>query len=255
MSDQQTQPSTPRSTTPQPPLSDESSFYGSETEATNLEEQVSAYDVNHYWANIHPHLFTTIQHNRLTTQAASSSPTSKSNTPSSISQTPTTPTRVIVRPDRPSPNEPIQSFLTRLPPSTTPSTTPTGPWIYIQNPTYTAPETNIPKLLTQGKKALDVYEEQKSVLEAQRDAPSTPSKDKGGLTRRLNTLRQNLEKRIFAIARETNIVSGKWMLFVTPDRVDEVWGVVAEATARGQLGTGAKVATATEGIRGRWRGW
>ncbi|PWY88016.1 DUF1917-domain-containing protein [Aspergillus sclerotioniger CBS 115572] len=253
---------------PQPPLSDESSFYGiippplpspypsnpltsapppgSDTETTSLEEQVSNYDINYYWRVIHPHLFATIQHHRLTIQAASSSspPTSNPNTdpttPSSTSTPETlTPNKPIIKRNRPSPNEPIPSFLARLPPSTTLI----EPWIYIQSPTYTTPDTNIPKLLTEGRIALEAYENQKSVLQAQRDA-STTSTAKGGLTRRLNTLRQNLEKRIAAIAKETKMVSGKWMLFVTPERVDEVWGVVAEATARGELGTGAKVATA-----------
>ncbi|PYI07840.1 DUF1917-domain-containing protein [Aspergillus sclerotiicarbonarius CBS 121057] len=234
-----------------PALSDESSFYGSENETANLEEQVSTYDVDHYWTHIHPHLYSTIQHDRLAIQAqAQASSSTSPNTPS-----PTTTTTRIIRPDRPSPNEPIPTFLARLPPSTTPCTSATGPWIYIQSPGYYAPETHIPDLLTQGRRALEHYEEEKSVLEAQRDKPSTLAKDKSGLTRRLGTLRQNLEKRIFAIARAANVVSGKWMLFVTPDKVDAVWGVVAEETARGELGSGAKVSTREdgEGAEGRAR--
>lgn len=34
----------------------------------------------------------------------------------------------------------------------------------------------------------------------------------------------------------------KWMLFIPPNEVNEVWAVVARATALGDLGTAAKVA-------------
>ncbi|RAK96185.1 DUF1917-domain-containing protein, partial [Aspergillus ibericus CBS 121593] len=213
MPEQQSQPSSsqPTKSTLIPALSDESSFYGSETETTNLESQASTYSTHHYWTNIHPHLYSTIQHDRLAIQAQ----TQTQPQPSSS----TTPSPSPSTPSPHSPTESLATFLSRLPPST-------GPWIYIQAPTYQPPQTNIPALLTDGRRALEQYENERSALEAQRDHPGTLlAHEKSGLTRRLGTLRQNLEKRILEIARRANVVSGKWMLFVLPGKVDEVWGV------------------------------
>lgn len=38
--------------------------------------------------------------------------------------------------------------------------------------------------------------------------------------------------------------SGKWLIFVSPERVDAMWATVKGATEAGRLGTAAKVATA-----------
>lgn len=70
-----------------------------------------------------------------------------------------------------------------------------------------------------------------------------PGKSKGIITRKLTPLRKQLENDIFAAAKETQCVSGKWMLFPSPIQVNHCWELVATGTANGELGFAAKVAT------------
>lgn len=79
------------------------------------------------------------------------------------------------------------------------------------------------------------------------------AKTKTALTRKLNILRRELVEWISALAHEKNVTCGKWMLFPTPDRVDDFWARVAGATVSGELGIEAKVATGNENNAGRTR--
>ncbi|GKZ73106.1 hypothetical protein AnigIFM60653_011974 [Aspergillus niger] len=157
-----------------------------------------------------------------------------------ISSTDTTP----VRPNRPSPNEPISSFLARLRPSSTLSTSPTGSWIYTTSYSYEQPRADLKKLVADGTKALKAHEEAIAQVRAEHAKKPKKKQTPAALTRELTQHRKDLENTLFNLARQTNVVSGKWLLFVLPEKVDEVWGIVAEATAKGELGFGAKVATA-----------
>jgi hypothetical protein len=54
---------------------------------------------------------------------------------------------------------------------------------------------------------------------------------------------------IYAMRKEGKYIkttqrSGKWLIFVDPKNVDEVWAKIKEATEGGKLGDSAKVATA-----------
>ncbi|XRM48310.1 hypothetical protein ABZX51_011239 [Aspergillus tubingensis] len=253
-----------------PDLSEESSFYGSEEETTRLEEEVSKFNTDHYWANIHPHEYNTIKQNVLAARGTMpSSPSDASDAPEPmdlttshlsseppstpipthdfdvpISSTDTTP----IRHNRPSPNEPISSFLARLRPSSTLSTSPTGSWIYTTSYSYEQPQADIKKLVAEGTKALHAHEEAIAQVRAEHAKKPKRTQTPAALTRELTKHRVDLEREIFALAKETNVVSGKWLLFVSAEKVDEVWGVVAEATAKGELGFGAKVATAAADV-------
>lgn len=66
------------------------------------------------------------------------------------------------------------------------------------------------------------------------------------LARRLTAVRKAVTDSILAAAQTRGVTSGKWMLFPMPWDVDAVWRVVADATASGQLGSDAKVATKSE---------
>lgn len=66
------------------------------------------------------------------------------------------------------------------------------------------------------------------------------------LARQLTAVRKMSTDRILAAAQKRGVTSGKWMLFPMPQDVDAVWRAVADATASGQLGSGAKVATKSE---------
>ncbi|GAT24572.1 hypothetical protein RIB2604_01804020 [Aspergillus luchuensis] len=242
---------------------------GSEEETARLEEKVSKFDTDNYWTNLHPHSYNTIKQNVLAARgaiASSSSPApapeadasdapepmdlTSSEPPSTpipthdfdvpFSSTDTTP----IRHNRPSPNEPISSFLARLRPSSTLSTSPTGSWIYISSYSYQHPQADIKKLVKDGTAELRAHEDKISQVCAEHAKKPKKTQTPAALTRELTKHRVDLERSLFALARETGVVLGKWMLFISPAKVDEVWGVVAEATAKGELGFGAKVATA-----------
>lgn len=139
--------------------------------------------------------------------------------------------------------EPIARFLSRLPPSTT-ETTDVGPWIWMYNPhvPYKQSEDgDVPTLLRKGGELLQEYENESATLREAHD--KSGAKTTTALTRKLNPMRKELEKNILDLARETGVTHGKWMLFPSHDRVDEVWGTVVRAMEKGELGDAAKAAT------------
>lgn len=145
--------------------------------------------------------------------------------------------------------ESVPAFLSRLPPSTS-KTSVVGPWIYVHNPHRAIRNENVPTLTAAGMEILWEFEDKKAHLEAEH--AKSKSKSAVGLARKVNPLRRTLEKDIFALARRTGVVTGKWMLFPSAGDVDEFWAAVAGATVRGDLGISAKVATYDDTAGGRW---
>lgn len=201
-----------------------------------LEDRVSAYDVPNYWSHVHPHQLSTIANTHRTSSSVEAAPVESTAKP-------------------PAPHHPhdgltycwqmtesVSEFLARLPPSTTRADD-VGPWILVRNPfeTSNGSEAKVADFVTRGNDILHEFENEKTHLEAEH--AKVKSRPTAPLTRRLNVLRQKLENDIFAAARDTGVITGKWMLFPTPDRVDEVWAATAEATTKGDLGVQAKVAT------------
>lgn len=138
-------------------------------------------------------------------------------------------------------HESLSSFLTRLPPSTTPHST--GAWIWIANPhrdTHRPAQgqRDIAGLKQEGQRLLENFSAQRRQLEARH-----PDKSAGAITRMMRAARDLLEEDIVKLARAKNVKAGKWMLFPSPRNVDQVWAEVAEATWDGELGVDAKVAT------------
>lgn len=88
-----------------------------------------------------------------------------------------------------------------------------------------------------GKERLALLQEFIDTAQAVRGRPSHIQ------SREINKERDLAVKQILDLARSRGVTSGKWMLFPSPGQVDEVWRVVAEYTAKGQLGTMAKVGT------------
>lgn len=137
--------------------------------------------------------------------------------------------------------EPVARFLSRLPPSTTEAAA-VGPWIWMLNPhTSSRQSGDVPALLRRGQELLHEYENESAVLRAAHD--KSGAKTTAPLTRQLNPMRKELEGNLLSLARETGVTDGKWMLFPEVDRVNEVWGAVAMAMEKGELGEAAKVAT------------
>jgi Domain of unknown function (DUF1917) len=48
------------------------------------------------------------------------------------------------------------------------------------------------------------------------------------------------------LAEQFNVLSGKWLVFVSSDEVDSLWGRIVKATLAGTLGTSAKVSPRDE---------
>ena len=134
--------------------------------------------------------------------------------------------------------EPLDTFLSRLPPSTT--TVAAGPWIWIANP-YSSQrpmQSDVAGFKTSGNELLEEFLNRKARVEAE-----NPGKFPGSLTRMLKADREWLEKSIVDLAKSKGMTNGKWMLFPYSNHVDETWRKVAKGTLEGTLGCAAKVAT------------
>lgn len=141
------------------------------------------------------------------------------------------------------PDESLINFLNRLKPSTTPVSS--GPWIWIDNPHAKRPsECHVRNFKQEGYRLLENCASQRRDLETQYSDKHT------GVITKMPTV-DVLKEDIVKLARVNNIMNGKWMLFSSPSHVDDVWARVARATSAGELGTGAKVATARDDRKSR----
>lgn len=139
--------------------------------------------------------------------------------------------------------EPIHEFTSRLRPSDVNSAKLLGPWIRVCNPFTPEPNEEVAPFVSQGTELLHDFEDEKSNLEVEHARSNT--KNTAPLTRKLNTMRKELEKKLLSIARKHGITVGKWMFFKSPDQIDDYWSTIAAATSRGELGIQAKVATSS----------
>ncbi|PLB52743.1 DUF1917-domain-containing protein [Aspergillus steynii IBT 23096] len=132
-------------------------------------------------------------------------------------------------PDKVQTNQPLPDLTARIPPSTS-NIHDTGPWIYVMNPRYQGP---------QEPNGTSFW------AEASETILNMPVRRQGGRgsAKEMNETRRFMEQNILCLARRKGIVMGKWMFFLTRDRVDYFWNVIAQATERGELGPSAKVAT------------
>lgn len=132
--------------------------------------------------------------------------------------------------------ESLPEFLSRLPPSTTVLSS-IGPWIYIHNPhsTFRPATVDIATLRTEGQIILSSH------LETLRKIPGYSSSS--GFSKSFYPKIKLLQSKLFALAKNTNVLTGKWLLFVPVQAVDRIWSIIAEDTLTGKLGCSAKVAT------------
>lgn len=135
-------------------------------------------------------------------------------------------------------DESFSEFLNRLPASTT--TTASGPWILLSNPQIpsTQPDIDIGGFKQAGFALLDTYLDLQHKISAQ-----NPDKPVSTINTMLQRDRSRLETSIKDLARSSNILSGKWLIFVPPHDIDSVWATVAQHTFAGNLGSAAKVST------------
>ncbi|CAM1503679.1 Fc.00g012700.m01.CDS01 [Cosmosporella sp. VM-42] len=155
--------------------------------------------------------------------------------------------------------ETVDGFLRRLPPRTTPITFDT-PWIFICNPYISrvekaeaenqsikgnedeAPEefgSRTSLVVEGGTERLELVTK---FIEGMRKSPKTPSAQE----REIQKERKSAADDILDLAHAAKVRAGKWMLFCPPAEVNEVWEIVAKATANNELGIAAKVAPKPE---------
>ncbi|KAM0285487.1 hypothetical protein ACHAQH_001437 [Verticillium albo-atrum] len=151
--------------------------------------------------------------------------------------------------------ETIDDFLSRLPPATTEASEEV-PWIFVCNPYIPrkaraeaqnqrirgnedeAPEEEGTQLGT----AVEGGTERLHILTNFLMGLERTNKAKGVKTREANKERKAAVEDILKLAHACRVRAGKWMLFCDPEVVNEVWGLVAKATANNELGIAAKVA-------------
>ncbi|MCJ1399351.1 hypothetical protein MMC11_002553 [Xylographa trunciseda] len=138
-------------------------------------------------------------------------------------------------------SEPVEIFLELLPPRTTQRSY-VGEWIFIANPYGSERPTaeEWARTNSAGAAILADFVTRRVAIETKMEGKGN---SKLAITRKVNPLREKARTAILDVARENGCTDGKWMLFPLPEDVNRVWAVVATATAKGELGTAAKVAT------------
>lgn len=129
-------------------------------------------------------------------------------------------------------SESLDRFLERLPPATTKSSE-SVEWIYLSNPYWEASATSggegpegeggrLAEFIETGMGYLDELRGLRQGLE-----DTMKGKAKGTITKEYNKRGwvEGARERILEAATRLRCTSGKWMLFVEPVEVDEVWGV------------------------------
>ncbi|PSR92325.1 hypothetical protein BD289DRAFT_428939 [Coniella lustricola] len=165
-------------------------------------------------------------------------------------------------------NESIDTFLARLPPSRT-NATDQIPWIYIANPyipradrgSEEAPEefgADVQKLVEGGALRLEMFGDMlREVHDKAAGSQPLPfgSTRKGpsraAVSKELEIQKAGCVNDLLMLAKALKVRTGKWMLFIPPEHVDDVWATVALATIRNELGVAAKVAPRDARIPGK----
>ncbi|KAH8769204.1 hypothetical protein F5883DRAFT_553791 [Diaporthe sp. PMI_573] len=236
-------------------MDSDSDFYGDEDEVVALESRAHDFDVQSYWRHIDQH--DTVHPGR---NKASSS------TASSAALTPAATAAAAKPPKLHNPyegqvsakqlSETMADFLSRLPPATT-DVTPDIPWIYVANPfipreggggVEEAPAesgTQLSTFIEGGGERLELFGDfLRTVDEKKRGGGG--GRVSAAMNKQVTAEREGCVNDILMLARVMKVRTGKWMLFVEPTSVNEVWARVAQATARNELGIAAKVAPREE---------
>lgn len=130
--------------------------------------------------------------------------------------------------------ESVDEFLSRLPPSSTRRTSGLD-WIRIWNPYLPPGEPQLVRALRHA--AAERLEITAKFIVATKASGMTPAK----ISKELDSEREEVVDDLRHLAVMCKIISGKWMLFVNRQNVDEVWRRVVRATANNELGIAAKV--------------
>lgn len=130
-------------------------------------------------------------------------------------------------------HESAEEFVKRLPPVTTSADI--CDWIWVHNP-YPSRDgrpsaRNDSKLMEHGQELLEESHRRRKDIKSGKYVP-----------KQLDAEAKLLQQRITELAADTNVLSGKWMLFPQIDVLARVWRLVVEAVIDNRLGPVAKVA-------------
>ncbi|KAF1963437.1 DUF1917-domain-containing protein [Byssothecium circinans] len=138
--------------------------------------------------------------------------------------------------------ESADEFVKRLPPLT--ASGQVYDWIWVYNPyARSNGKTRSPVLTAEyevrGRQLLAESLQKRKDIQAKDPGKA---KGKGTTTQQLNDEAKLLQQRITDLAVETNVLSGKWMLFPGLDDVSRIWRLIVDAVINNRLGSSAKVA-------------
>ncbi|KAE9572388.1 hypothetical protein CGMCC3_g11372 [Colletotrichum fructicola] len=216
--------------------SEESDFYGDEDIIEGLEARVNSFNVAQWWEETRA-----VQLNRKA-KAEPADSTKLHNPYAGV-------------PYAWQLTETLSDFLNRLPPETTEGTADV-PWIFICNPFIArksrflaqnqfsrgnedeAPEEDGSQLNT----LVEGGTERLRILGNFVDGIHRTKKSATAKLSEINHEKKQAVKDVLSLAHACKVRSGKWLLFCSPRDVNEVWAIIARATANNELGIAAKVA-------------
>ncbi|KAI1117783.1 hypothetical protein F5Y14DRAFT_439071 [Nemania sp. NC0429] len=219
-------------------ISDESDFYGDDDLVKDLEKKVDDFDVDKWWQD-HETL-ETLPKIQPKAEPVKSSQLHNPFAGDAYAWQLT---------------ESVDAFLKRLPPATT-EETPDHPWIWICNPyikrkakkearnqhirggEHEVPEdegADIAMLVQAGEERLQFAS---SFIDQLRK----PGVSGDVIVREAKKAGIDAAKDILTLAKSLRVTCGKWMLFCTSYEINDIWEIIAKATANNELGIGAKVA-------------
>ncbi|KAK0648801.1 hypothetical protein B0T16DRAFT_120385 [Cercophora newfieldiana] len=205
-------------------MDSDSDFYGDEETITALQKRVTNFNPDSWFSSPNPDQLALI-------------------TPREDPLKTPTPTtgrfhnRCAGRPGARELSESVDDFLTRLPPATTNWNFGLD-WLWIANP-YIPDDHNSEDhelFIAGGTSRLQLLSEFIATANKSGRSPFVVKKE-------ISKAREAAVQDIRELAATCNVLSGKWMLFPEAGRVNEVWGTIAHATARNELGIVAKVDT------------
>ncbi|KAI0453953.1 hypothetical protein F5B21DRAFT_266419 [Xylaria acuta] len=220
--------------------SDESEFYGDSDLVTDMKRKVEDFDVQKWWQD-HEALETPIKN-----QARGGSGTAHESRLHNPYAGDTCAWQL---------TETVDAFLKRLPPATT-EKTPGHSWIWIYNPYIKRKSRNDAENQRVRGGENEVPEDEGADLATLMQAGEErlgfassfinqfrkPGIPQALIMQESRKAGMDAAKDILDLAKGLRVTCGKWMLFCTAFEVNEVWEVIAKATAHNELGIAAKVA-------------
>ncbi|KAJ4303597.1 hypothetical protein N0V90_002496 [Kalmusia sp. IMI 367209] len=201
-------------------ISDDSSFYGDGDEQDRLSSLCEEFRPTNYWAARKDELNSIVFKHRNVPPPNLSNPGEG-------------------QPECWQPSETAEDFVKRLPPLTTSGLG----WIWVHNPyphdhgKTKAVYSNVHDFTSRGQELLV-----RSIQTRQDIETKSLKKTKSAVMRLLNEESKLLLRRIADLAAETNVLSGKWMLFPPLEDLNRVWRLVVDGVINDRLGPTAKVA-------------